>query len=259
MAAGNDPKPRKSLGQHWLTDDQSLSGIIALADISPADHILEIGPGLGKLTKKLSQQAGRVTAVELDSELVSYLKILDLPNLTTLHQDILDFNFDSLGSYKIVANIPYYLTGKILKLIGEQTNRPKLVVLLVQKEIADRLSAKAGNLSILGLTCQYFWTVEKGHIITSDKFDPPPKVDSQVVKLIPKEAVLSSDQQSRLFKLIKVGFSAKRKTILNNLSGLGLNRQKTESILLSLDINPTRRPQTLSLDEWLHLLEALQA
>ena len=253
-----DIKARKSLGQHWLTDDQALQDIINLADIRSTDEVVEIGPGMGVLTKLLANEAKHVTAVELDSNLVIFLNKLNLPNVDVYNSDILAFNFSHLSSYKIVANIPYYLTGKIIKMVSELKNKPDLVVLLVQKEIAERLSAQPGNLSILGLTTQFFFDVLKGPVVTSDKFDPPPKVDSQIVKLVPKRRVLEEKTEKELFRLIKIGFSSKRKTILNNLSA-GYMKDKTtiRNILNKAEIEPTLRPQTISLDSWIKLLNYL--
>lgn len=259
MATGDVLRPRKSLGQHWLSDQQSLAEIIDLADISQADTIVEIGPGTGFLTKLLAKKAKSVIAIELDSKLSDYLNSLNINNLTVENKDILNFNFEDLPRYKIVANIPYYLTGKILRQISEVKNRPTLAILLVQKEIADKITASAGDLSILGLTTQYYWLVDKGPVITSDKFDPPPKVDSQVVKLKPFMSNLDETQRKSLFRLIKIGFSSKRKTILNNLaSGYRVDKQIIKEILKAGGIEPDRRAQTLNFDEWLTILNELK-
>ncbi len=258
MAAGNDLAPRKSLGQHWLTDKDSLNSIIELADLAPTDLVVEIGPGMGALTKIMAPKVNQLIAIELDNKLASYLSNLNMPNVSVINQDVLEFNFDQIDEYKIVANIPYYLTGKIIRLISELKNRPLLVVLLVQKEIADKLSAKAGDLSILGLTAQYYWQIEAGPLVSSDKFEPPPKVDSQIVRLSPKELSLSNKQSEELFRLLKMGFSSKRKTMLNNLAaGLRQDKASISKLLNSAEINPDRRPQTLHLTEWERLLAKL--
>ncbi|MEI9914099.1 MAG: rRNA adenine dimethyltransferase family protein [Candidatus Saccharibacteria bacterium] len=197
-------------------------------------------------------------AVELDNKLSDYLRSLNIPNLEVKNEDILSFGFNSLGSYKVIANIPYYLTGKIIRLISETGNPPTTAVLLVQKEIADKLAAKPGDLSVLGLTCQYFWQVDKGAIVTADKFDPPPKVNSQVVKLTPIKQTLTLEKQKELFRLIKIGFSSKRKTILNNLaSGYRVDKKQIETLLKTADIESSRRAQTLTIDEWKTLLNTI--
>ena len=161
MATGREPKAKKSLGQHWLADQGILEAITDLADISSEDMVLEIGPGTGKLTKLLSAKANKVIAIELDNSLVIKLTALNLFNVQIVNEDVLNYDLSGLGNYKLVANIPYYLTGKIIKLISETTNKPELAVLLVQKEIADRLAALPGDMSILGLTCQFYWDVQK--------------------------------------------------------------------------------------------------
>lgn len=249
-------QPRKSLGQHWLTDDQALKDIASMADLKNTDEVIEIGPGLGTLTKILVKEAKHITAVELDSNLVNHLNNLKLQNVTVVNEDILTFNSSEISDFKIVANIPYYLTGKIMKMVSELKNKPELVVLLVQKEIAERLAASPGQLSILGLTTQYSFDVIKGPIVSADKFDPPPKVDSQVVKLIPKSSIGDEQTQKELFRLIKIGFSSKRKTIVNNLSsGYMIDKDSARSVLSKSAVEPSARPQTLSLEEWLKILK----
>lgn len=251
---------KKSLGQHWLVDPASLNAICKAADLQTTDLVLEIGPGSGNLTKLLVSNAREVIAVELDKDLVNSLIKLAKPNLKIINQDILEFNLNDLEpGYKIVANIPYYLTSKLIRQISETTKRPSLVALLVQKEIAERISAKPGEMSILGLTCQYFWEVEKLDVITADKFDPPPKVDSQIVRLRPKVNLpLNLPKQKKLFQLIRVGFSSKRKTLVNNLSsGFGKEKSSLSEILTSLNIDPMIRAQSLSTDQWISLLDEL--
>ena len=258
MATGDGLKARKSLGQHWLVDNESLESIIELANISKSDTVLEIGPGTGNLTKLLTKAANKVVGVELDNRLANHLKALNISNLEIINQNILEFNPDNLGTYKVVANIPYYLSGQLIKYISELNNRPTLAVLLVQKEIAERLAALPGQLSILGLTCQYYWQVEKGPVILADKFSPPPKVNSQIVKLTPKDTFLTKDKEQDLFKLIKIGFSEKRKTLANNLSrGYRLDKLAARRLIESLNLRSDCRPQTLSLDDWLKLIDLL--
>ena len=254
-----DIKPKKSLGQHWLVDNQALDDIIDLSEIEPTDEIVEIGPGMGVLTKILAKKAKHVTAIELDETLVNHLNKLNLDNVDIFNTDVLSFNFKDLDKYKIVANIPYYLTGKIIKMVSELKNNPQLVVLLVQKEIAERVAAKPGNLSVLGLTTQYYFDVIKGPIVTADKFDPPPKVDSQIVKLIPRPSELDAYNEKELIRLIKIGFAAKRKTMLNNISsGYMIDKPQAKQILEKAGIDPTSRPQTLGVDKWISLLEQLK-
>jgi 16S rRNA (adenine1518-N6/adenine1519-N6)-dimethyltransferase len=252
--------PKKHLGQHWLIDVYYLNLIAEAAEIGPEDTVLEIGPGSGNLTRVLIPQAKEVIAVEIDEELVERLIKLNHPKLKILNQDILKFNLNQMPpGYKIVANIPYYLTSKLIRQIGDASNKPKLAVLLVQKEIAERLSALPGNLSILGVTCQYFWDVEKLDIISADKFYPPPKVDSQVVRLTPIESLpLNLEEEKKLFQLVKIGFSSKRKTLSNNIaSGYKLDKDQVNNLLVSSGLETMIRPQELSLDQWIDLLQKL--
>lgn len=254
MATGREKiQPRKSLGQHWLNDQYSLNQICDYAELSKNDTVLEVGPGTGNLTTLLLNKAKNVIAVELDENLVSRLEQKRLQNLEIVNQDILQFNFNEVvKDFKIVANIPYYLTGKLIRQISETENRPSLAVLLVQKEIAERMSAKPGDMSVLGIISQFFWEVQKGIIITPDKFDPPPKVDSQVVILKAKKVEeLNIDNQQQFFKLIRIGFISKRKTILNNLSAIeNVDKNQLRIKLEENGINPDSRPQSFSLEDW---------
>ena len=153
MQTGRQAK--KSLGQHWLFSQISLDDIVDDAKLEKEDHILEIGPGTGNLTVRMSPKVKQITAVEIDDSLINELNALKLPNFDLVHQDILKYNLNDMEpGYKIVANIPYYLTSKLIRVLSETKNKPSLVVLLVQKEIAERLSAEVGDYSILGLTAQ---------------------------------------------------------------------------------------------------------
>jgi 16S rRNA (adenine1518-N6/adenine1519-N6)-dimethyltransferase len=256
MTTGNQVAPKKSLGQHWLVDTPSLDTIVEAAELNSQDVVLEIGPGTGNLTKLLAPKVKQVIAVEIDISLLKRLNDLKISNLELISQDILTLDFSKLPEgYKIVANIPYYLTSKLIRLISETSNRPSKAVLLVQKEIAERMSASPGRLSILGLTSQYFWTVQKGELVEAYKFHPAPKVDSQFIILDKKTKLsLDPDNQIKLFKLIRIGFAAKRKTLLNNLSnGFELAKPEVIDRLKSIGIEPQIRPQNLGLDDWIKL------
>lgn len=250
--------PKKSLGQHWLTDETSLRTIAELSNLAKTDTVLEVGPGKGALTKYLVDQAGQVIAVELDDRLIDLLKnTINTANLTIVSQDILKFDLTSLPKgYKLVANLPYYLTGDFIRKISESPNSPKLAVLLVQEEVAQRLGARPGQMSVLGITAQLYWQVELNIKVPSQAFDPEPKVNSQVVVLKRLNTPMISNKPDFL-KLVKLGFSQKRKTLLNNLTGgLGLNRHEVAVLCERAEIDPSRRPQTLSLQEWQRLTQA---
>jgi len=249
-----EPIPKKSLGQHWLHDTDSLEAMLSAGAVKPGDVVLEIGPGLGTLTKLLVKRAGRVIAVEFDANLAR-----DLPgrvpadNLEIIQQDILSLDFTRLPhDYKVVANIPYYLTSNLIRILSETSNPPSLAVLLVQKEVAERVAAQPGSMSILSVTAQYFWEVTLGKLVPAELFTPPPKVDSQIISLHYRQQARFADVDSKdFFRLVKAGFSQRRKTLLNSLSGgLQLDKPTVKLLCESVGIDPARRAQTLSLDEW---------
>ncbi len=250
-----DFSAKKELGQHWLNDTTTLNEICINAEINPGDFVLEIGPGKGSLTKVLLQKGAIVHAVEFDLEAVSYLKKVffnDIgKNLHIEHNDIRKVDLSKFTNYKVVANIPYYLTSNLIKIISESNNPPTVAVLLIQKEVAERVCAKPGNLSILGITAQFYWECSIGIEVPASMFTPPPKVDSQVVILKRRKCELFDVDAKDFFKVVKCGFSSKRKTLVNSLSG-GLRISKIDSQLLieSTKLADNVRPQELSLQEW---------
>lgn len=248
--------PDKSLGQHWLTDRTVLEAIADCAEISSADTVLEIGPGLGTLTSVLLKHAHEVIAVEFDSQLARKLPA-QFPgkNLTVHNQDILSFDLSLLpGQYKVVANVPYYITSKIVQLLSEAVDPPVKSVLLVQKEVAERLAAKPGEMSIMSVAAQVYHEVNLGPVVPAELFTPPPKVDSQVVILTRRQSPLIDGDTSHFFRVVKAGFSAKRKKLRSSLSGgLGIGKDKAERFLRDAGIDPDSRAEALSLDDWRRL------
>ena len=253
------PFAKKSLGQHWLTDHESLQAMVVAAAVTPDDIVLEIGPGLGTLTELLVHEAKEVVAVEFDANLAEELpsRVAE-DNLQVVQQDILSFDFSQLPpGYKVVANIPYYLTSNLIRVLSESDNPPAVVALLVQKEVAERIAAKPGKMSILGVTAQYYWDVTLGREVPAELFTPPPKVDSQIVTMKWKEGILLHIDTKLYFALVKAGFSQKRKTLENSLSGgLRMARDQAHQLLSEAQISPTARAQMLSLDDWYRLYEA---
>lgn len=247
-------EPKKSLGQHWLTDIEALEAIAEEAEIKKSDTVLEIGPGLGNLTRYLVGQAAHVVAVEFDEKLARDLpKRVSAKNLSVVSSDILKFDLTSLPmAYKVVANIPYYLTSKLLRVLSESTNPPKQMVLLVQKEVAERICAGPGQMGILSVSVQIYYNCELGVVVPADKFDPPPKVDSQTVILIRRAKPIFHDlDTNKLFRLVKAGFSAKRKKLRSSLAaGLNIEKQQIDSILKKAGISGDQRAQELSLSDW---------
>ncbi len=250
---------KKELGQHWLKDRLILEAIADQADISDTDTVLEIGPGLGTLTSVLLDRAERVTAVEFDAELARKLPgQFPGKSLTVHNADILSFDLSTLPlNYKVVANVPYYITSKIVQLLSETGNPPSLSVLLVQKEVAERLAASPGDMSVLSVAAQVFHEIKLGPLVPAEYFTPPPKVDSQVVILTRRsEPLVPEHQQKAFFRLVKAGFAERRKKLRSSLAaGMHLPKQQIDALLRAADIDPEARAQELSIADWLRVLE----
>lgn len=249
--------PKKSLGQHWLKHRGILGRIAEIANITSLDTVLEIGPGLGTLTSELLRRAEKVVAVELDQELADKLPG-QFPGTTlqVVNEDILKFDLGKLPKhYIVVANVPYYITSKIVQLLMTAGNKPKTAVLLVQREVAERLAAEPGNMSILSISTQLYAEVSLDVIVPAELFTPPPKVDSQVVILKTRQRPLvAREQEKAFFKVVKAGFSAKRKKLRSSLSGgLGVSKQVAEEFLHKANIDPDERAEALSIEQWLAL------
>jgi 16S rRNA (adenine1518-N6/adenine1519-N6)-dimethyltransferase len=249
-------KPNKGLGQHFLVDKPSLEAIMDAASVTSTDTVLEIGPGLGVMTRPLAEQAGQVVAVETDHVLADILR-RDAPhNLEVVEQDILHFDLKQLpAGYKAIANIPYYLTSKIFRLLIESPNPPSMMSVLIQKEVAERITSKPGQMSILALSVQYYGTAEITRIVERHKFWPAPKVDSAVLRVTLTGPAFPADP-SKLFRLIKAGFGEKRKQLKNSLAG-GLNLSSELAIVLVAEakLAPTARAQELDLKSWRRLYD----
>lgn len=249
--------PNKSLGQHWLTDRFILSEIADAANITNGDTVLEIGPGLGTLTSELLKRAKNVISVEFDSELARKLPgQFPGTKLAVVNEDILSFDLDSLPkNYVVVANVPYYITSKIVQKLMTAENKPKTAVLLVQKEVAERIAAEPGDMSILAISAQVYAQAELGIEVPKEFFTPPPKVDSQIIILNTREQPLvSSNEEKQFFRIVKAGFSAKRKKLRSSLSGgLGLSKSDVEGLLKKVNISPDSRAEDISLEDWRRL------
>lgn len=254
------PTTKKSLGQHWLQDDFSLDAMLVAANIGPGDTVLEIGPGPGTLTRKLIQEASQVIAVEFDETLARELPLrVDASNIKAVNQDILRFDLTSLPpGYKVVANIPYYLTSNLLRTLCESPNHFSTAAILIQKEVAERVCAAPGAMSLLSVSVQFYCEAWLDLLVPAELFTPPPKVDSQILRLTFRKEPLFPDIDTKVFfRIVKAGFSQRRKTILNSLSaGLNLTKPQTAEILGRANIPQGTRAQSLSLEDWHNLYHA---
>ncbi len=253
-------EPKKSLGQHWLTDEATLAAICEAANLAKTDTALEIGPGLGDLTRQLVKRAGVVVAVELDKDLAEKLtRSVDADNLTVIQGDILRFDLTQLPpAYKVVANIPYYLTSNLLRTFSESPNPPLEMTLLVQKEVAERVAAGPGQMSLLAVSVQLYYRPKLGPIVSAELFSPPPKVDSQVVILQRRLKPRFADLDTRVFfRIVKAGFAGRRKMLRSSLAaGLQLSKEQADKLLRAAKIEGSQRAQELSLEQWHALYRA---
>ena len=257
MASSRGPK--KSLGQHWLKDPEILADIAEAAELTGDDVVLEIGPGLGTLTSRLLARANSVIAVEFDADLARKLPgQFPGKKLTVVNQDILQFDLNQLPkNYKVVANVPYYITSKIVEKLMTAENKPSIAALLVQKEVAERIAAEAGNMSVLSVSVQIFAEAELDIEVPRQFFTPPPKVDSQVVVLRTRNnPLITPEDQRDFFRIVKAGFSAKRKKLRSSLSGgLGIDKSSVEELLKNAGISPDARAEDLAIEDWKRLLK----
>jgi len=264
-------RPKKSLGQNWLVDESVLSCIAAAAELTRQDTVLEIGPGLGALTRHLAEGAGRVIAVELDAALIPPLSrsLADYANVTIVQGDILQFSPSALVSgfdlssstiqYKVVANLPYYITSAVIRHLLEADVPPSLIVLTVQLEVAQRITAAPGKLSLLAVSVQFYGRPSIVTHVKAGSFYPAPQVDSAVVRIEPynRPAVDVADREG-FFAVVKAGFSQKRKQLHNALAaGLARPQAEVASALEGAGVDGRRRAETLTLDEWASVARAI--
>lgn len=272
--------PKRSLAQNFLVDESYLARIAQAADLTRADRVLEIGPGLGVLTAHLAAQAGRVVAVELDDRLIDVLneRFAHADHVTIYHNDILTVSPaelfaahqstasgesaahsvppDRATDYKVVANLPYYITNAILRHLLEAEQPPTLAVLLVQKEVAQRICAAPGDMSLLAVSVQFYARPHIVQTVPAGAFYPRPKVDSAILRLdvAPNPDVVDVADAQTFFRIVKAGFSQKRKQLRNSLSGgLAIPKEQATALLEEAEVAPQRRAETLSLAEWARL------
>lgn len=253
------PTPNKRLGQNFLIDPNIVRKIVALAELSPIDHVLEIGPGRGILTEALSRAAGRVMAIEVDSRLHAYLetKQAELPNVELICEDALAYPVEALPMGTIVvANLPYYISTPLLFRLLDQRGRFPRMVLMLQDEVADRLVAKPGgtDYGVLSVMAQYAADITKAFRVSLQCFRPRPEVASAVVLLRMRERTRLSPQGEVTFReIVKAAFAHRRKTLVNSLRDEGYELHPVIETLQRLDIALARRAETLSVEEFLQL------
>jgi 16S rRNA (adenine1518-N6/adenine1519-N6)-dimethyltransferase len=249
---------KKSLGQHWLRDDTSLDMMVRSAGVQAGDTVLEIGPGTGLLTDKLVQAGVRIVAIELDRDLIASLEQrFSGDDVAIYHADILSFDLTQLPpDYLVVANIPYYLTSNLLRVLSESSNPPKRCALLVQREVAERVVAEPGDMSLLSVATQFYWQSSLGAVVPAQLFDPPPKVDSQILILKQRAQPLYDVDTRQFFRVVKAGFAARRKKLRGSLAaGLRISKPAAEQLLRAAGVSPDVRPQELSLEQWRDVYE----
>lgn len=257
--------PKRSLGQNFLIDATHLDRIVAAAELTADDTVLEIGPGPGTLTARLAAQAGAVVAVELDDRLIGLLRahFAAAPHVRIVHADILAVDPPALlpvgtAEYKVVANLPYYITSAVLRKLLEATPPPRLAVVMVQKEVAQRICAQPGDLSLLAVSVHYYAIPRMVHQVPAGAFYPRPQVDSAVLRLETRPAPAVDVPAACFFRVVRAGFGQKRKQLGNSLAaGLGLSKATVIAALRAAGIDPARRAETLGLNEWGALCHAL--
>ena len=259
---------KKGLSQNFLIDKNALGKIVESAELKSDDFIIEIGPGLGTLTEELLEQANEVVAVEMDTKLAELLEhsrksasqSVSKSKLKIINADILKLNLDEVigdKPYKVVANIPYHITSKILELFLSRKQKPTLIVLLVQKEVAERVCAKAGQMSTLAISVQLFGEPEIVDVVPKESFFPSPKVDSAILKIRIRNnesSVMNTEEERDFFRLVHIGFSAKRKTLINNLSaGYHISKDEASDIIKKVGLSEKIRAQELNISDWKNL------
>ena len=252
--------PKKRLGQHFLIDKRALKKIIKTANLKAKDICLEIGPGLGVLTQELAKKVKKVIAVEKDSQMVEILKetLKDFSNIEIIQGDILKIEINSLKtkprSFKVVANLPFYLTAPLIrKFLESPKNQPKEMILLIQKEVAQRICQEN---NILGISVLFYAKAEIIDYVSKKSFWPQPKVDSAIIKIIPQKLpqYVNPEFTKKFFQILKAGFSQPRKKIINNfVKKLNLGKEEVKKWLEKNKIQSDQRPQTLTLNDWLNL------
>ncbi len=247
--------PNKKLGQNFLIDGNIVKKVVEAANISKNDTILEVGSGLGTLTKDLAQQAKKVIAVEKDKKIAEVLKetLRDYKNIEIIHDDILKMNNPVKEKYKVVSNLPYYITSPVIRMFLEQSNPPQQMTFIIQKEVAQRICAKPPRMNILAVSVQVYAKPKIISSISQNCFYPKPKVDSAIINISKIKKPKGIDMK-KFFKLVRAGFSSPRKQLANNLQSLNIPREQTKEALTEYGLDPQARASILRVEDWKELL-----
>lgn len=253
-----DLHAKKGLGQHFLVDERVLRSLTSAAELASQDTVVEVGPGLGILTRELAKKAGRVIAIEVDSRLASVLKetLVPYPNVTIINADVLEIDPQALLAketpYKVVANLPYYIASAVLRHFLETSTKPRLMVITVQKEVAQAIVAQPGKMGILSVGVQFYGKPTIVDYVPARSFYPPPKVSSAILRIdLYERPPVAVEDEALFFKVVRGGFSAPRKQLHNSLAqGLAIPTADAAALLKKAGISQRRRAETLSLEEW---------
>jgi 16S rRNA (adenine1518-N6/adenine1519-N6)-dimethyltransferase len=252
-------RPSKKLGQNFLIDKRAIRKFIEACDLEAKDILLEIGPGVGTLTQEIAKEVEKVIAVEKDPKLVRILNNeLRMENIKIIQGDIRKIeSWDLEIGSKVVGNLPFYLTAPVIRKFLETGNQPKEMILMVQKEVGQRICAKPPKMSILAVSVQFYAQPKIVSFISKNSFWPSPKVDSAIIKIIPKKKRSRTVLDQLFFRVVKAGFSHPRKQLINNLSeGLKIDKEKVRKWLLENGIQPERRAETLTIQNWINLTKS---
>lgn len=247
----------KKLGQNFLISKNIVKKLIDLSSLNKNDFVLEIGSGLGSITIELLNRVDKVLAIEKDNRLVKILnEELSFDNLEIINQDILDFDENQLEEYSVISNLPFSISTAVIRKFLESNNPPKKLIVITQREVAERMKATPPNMSFLSVVIQFYADVKILFNISKGNFFPNPKIDSSVVKIVPKEKI--NIDKNEFFKLVEAGFSSPRKKAINNISSrLKIDKDKLENIFNELKIDLGRRAETFTIEEWIKLINFL--
>jgi 16S rRNA (adenine1518-N6/adenine1519-N6)-dimethyltransferase len=263
-------KPSKGLGQNFLIDKNILNKIIEAAELKKDETVMEVGPGIGVLTQELARRTNKVIAIEKDETMIEILgeTLSEFKNVNVINEDVLKFKSPEVKDYKVVANIPYYLTSplirKFLEMNPQDGGPPKEIILMIQKEVAQRICAKPPQMSLLAVSVQFYAKPEIISYVSKNCFLPAPKVDSAIIKITPNKNGGEQVSPDLFFKIVKAGFSSARKQLVNNLTTLKdinsvkLDKVKISHWLLENDIKPNQRAETLTIPDWINLTKSLK-